>query len=432
MVTDESIDKILIVCDRKYAEKANKRSGGVGTETQIISAKVYQSVKQSKFVVVIAERDEEGKAPRPTYYASRIYIDLSTEELYPKNFEQLLRWIYDKPLHTKPELGKPPGFLQENNVIFLGTDVVFKRAIDAIKNGKIYADGAVSEYFQTYASNLEKFRLNSDKQRKVFDDAVVENIELFIPYRNQMIELFIVLAQYIAPEKISRHLITLLESLIPYMYPKERSYPRMEGDFDNYRFIIEEIFLYAIAILLKHEHFSVVSQLVTHNYYSPSSDEAIDYRFNDFAVFHHHLRSLERINERNLNQKLISLHANFLKERCTGLGINFESIQQADFVLFLLKCQEAINEGESRAYWYPKTLIYRPEYSAQPFEIFYKAQSKRYFERLKCVFNVENKTQLSRIFTAFEKGILPVPKFGLFNTFSPSSLAGFDKLCTKP
>lgn len=39
MVKDPSIDKVLIISDKGYAEKADNRSGGVGTETQIISKK---------------------------------------------------------------------------------------------------------------------------------------------------------------------------------------------------------------------------------------------------------------------------------------------------------------------------------------------------------------------------------------------------------
>ena len=39
MVTDPEIKKVVMVCDRIYAEKADDRSGGVGTETQIISRK---------------------------------------------------------------------------------------------------------------------------------------------------------------------------------------------------------------------------------------------------------------------------------------------------------------------------------------------------------------------------------------------------------
>ena len=34
--------KGLIISDKKYADKANGRDGGVGTETQIISAEVYK------------------------------------------------------------------------------------------------------------------------------------------------------------------------------------------------------------------------------------------------------------------------------------------------------------------------------------------------------------------------------------------------------
>lgn len=89
-----------------YTTKGKQRAGGVGTETQIISAEVYESVDQNKFVAVIASRDEEGNAKLPVFYKSRIYIDLSDEDLYGKNFEQLLRWVYDKPLNIKPELGK--------------------------------------------------------------------------------------------------------------------------------------------------------------------------------------------------------------------------------------------------------------------------------------------------------------------------------------
>ena len=41
MVNDLDIKKVVIVCDRIYAEKADGRSGGVGTETQIISPEIY-------------------------------------------------------------------------------------------------------------------------------------------------------------------------------------------------------------------------------------------------------------------------------------------------------------------------------------------------------------------------------------------------------
>ena len=60
MVTDPTIKKVILVCDRTYVTKADGRDGGVGTETQIISAEVYAKQAQDKFVAVTVERDDDG------------------------------------------------------------------------------------------------------------------------------------------------------------------------------------------------------------------------------------------------------------------------------------------------------------------------------------------------------------------------------------
>lgn len=62
MVSDPSIKRVVIISDAVYASKADGRKGGVGTETQIISKEVYDSVDQNKFVPVLKERDEQGNA----------------------------------------------------------------------------------------------------------------------------------------------------------------------------------------------------------------------------------------------------------------------------------------------------------------------------------------------------------------------------------
>ncbi|WP_247681453.1 SEFIR domain-containing protein [Pectobacterium versatile] len=82
MVTDPQITKVAIICDEIYASKADGRAGGVGTETQIISREVYENQEQGKFVAIISEKDSQGKAFLPTYYKSRIYIDLSEPDNY--------------------------------------------------------------------------------------------------------------------------------------------------------------------------------------------------------------------------------------------------------------------------------------------------------------------------------------------------------------
>ena len=87
MVTADDIDRVLIVSDQEYAEKADGRRGGVGTETQIISAEVYRNVRQEKFVAIVAEEDQDGNAYLPVYMKSRKYIDMSTNEVYEVGYE---------------------------------------------------------------------------------------------------------------------------------------------------------------------------------------------------------------------------------------------------------------------------------------------------------------------------------------------------------
>lgn len=61
MVTDPNMKKVIMVCDRVYTEKTDKRTGGVGTEAQIISPQLYAKADQNKFVAVVTEKNEEGK-----------------------------------------------------------------------------------------------------------------------------------------------------------------------------------------------------------------------------------------------------------------------------------------------------------------------------------------------------------------------------------
>ena len=101
MVTDPDLNKIIMVCDKEYAEKADKRTGGVGTEAQILSPEIYKKLDQDKFVAVIAECNEHGEPYVPTYYKGRIHIDLSDDDLFATNYELILRWVYDKPLDAQ-------------------------------------------------------------------------------------------------------------------------------------------------------------------------------------------------------------------------------------------------------------------------------------------------------------------------------------------
>jgi hypothetical protein len=114
MVTDASVTHVLVMCDKAYAEKADARKAGVGTESQIISQEVYKKVEQSKFIPIFCELSEAGEPFLPTFMKSRIGINFATPELVNENWEQLVRLLFGKPLYQKPAVGKPPTYIAED------------------------------------------------------------------------------------------------------------------------------------------------------------------------------------------------------------------------------------------------------------------------------------------------------------------------------
>ena len=424
MVTDPDIKKVALICDHNYAEKADGRSGGVGTETQIISAEVYAKEDQNKFVAVLCERDDQGRPYLPTYYKSRIYIDLSNEDLYAKNFEQLLRWVYDKPLYIKPDIGERPAFLSELPGSSLHTSVVFRRSLDAIRNTKDYAGGALSEYFNTLVQSLEQLRIQNVEGE--FDDKVVQSIDSFLPYRNEVIEIVLAVAQYRNTPDSYQKLHRFVEGLIPYLYRPEHITSWREWDFDNFYFIVHEVFLYIIACLLKYECFDGVAYLLGQHYYFEKSD--YENKMVPFSHIRQYMRSLKHRNTR-LNLRRLSVRADMLEQRAKASGIPFRQLMQADFVLYIRDCLDAIRAGGYQTWW-PETLLYCERHGGA-FEIFARSQSKEYFNRMKCILGIRDKSDLEPLIEAYQKQQLKVPQWE-WTTFDPSILMGYSKLATKP
>ena len=424
MVNDPEIKKVAIIADEVYVAKADGRKGGVGTETQIISQEVYEKQDQEKFVVIVAQKDEKGNPYLPTYYKSRIYIDLSDPERYSENFEKLLRWIFDKPLYTKPDLGNPPAFLEETQGVSLGTTPYFRKTIDALKNNKPFALGALDEYLDIFAKNLEKYRI--DKNDHEFDELVIKSIESFLPYRNELIQLFITISQYTANEDVIKILHRFLEKIIPYMFRPEHITQWSEWDFDNFKFIVHEIFLYLIAILIKYEHFDLANYLMEQRYYLPgNSDYGRDVLVN-FTVFSQYMRSLEYRNKR-MELRRLSLRADLLKQRCSGIGIDFRYLLQADFILFMRAEIEAETDWDR---WWPETLLYLGHFHS-PFEIFARATSRKYFDKIKCLLEIDSPDDLKELLLSYKERKRELPRWQ-FESFNPYTLLNYEQLAKRP
>ena len=418
MVTDKSVEKVLILADETYVERANSRSGGVGTETQILTPELYEGENPDKFVLVVCERNEQGKPYVPVYYRGRIYIDMSSEEVYASGHEQIVRWAFNKPLHVRPAIGARPTYLDEHFNIDLGTGAAGRRCIDAIVHGKSIALGSFAAYLDLFTENMERFRIERTKE-KFFDDQVIQSIDDFLPFKNELLGILKAVAQYAQSGDYGGTTHRFFERLFEYTGRPEGVFQYNDDDWDNYKFIIRELFTSAIAIFLRYERFDLVSILTTRQYVLPKNvrvnrNETVS----GFNILNQPVVAFEHRMQR-LNIDRISLEAKKLIERTRDSVVDQREFCQADFVLHVICEIRGIS-------WYPDTWIYIGEHSGT-LEFFARATSSEYFHRvMRPIFNIADKAPLQAV---VDKG----QRFRAgWQTLDRAMLMGIEKLATKP
>jgi hypothetical protein len=419
MVTDPSVTKVIIVADKAYVAKADGRQGGVGTETQIISAEMYASVRQQdKFAVVVSEKDEDNKAYLPTYYKGRIYIDLSDDNNYAPEFERLLRWLYDKPLHVRPPRGKTPSFLLEGEHQTLGTSSHAKRVVDALASGRTTALGAFTEYLNVVNENLGRFRIVRDKSQLV-DDQVVQSIGELFPAKNEFVSVVAAVATYSSTPDFGERLHSFLENLHHHTTPLP-NVAYQDADFDNFRFLLHELFLSAVAVFIKHGRIDLGMAVVA-DYYLSEGTYTRHQPMVTFEVFQQNLTSLEYRKQRTGSNRS-SIHADMLIERLAGSPLRQDDLTQADMVLFF--------RGQALgAHWYPITHIYLGSYG-RPLEIFARANSRKSFMKISPLLGVESPEKFIELIDAMTKS---GQRLGHgFHTIDLKAVTALDALAKKP
>jgi len=104
-------DFVIVVCTPTYAERANKRLGGVGYESMVITAELAEHMLTNKFIPVL--RNGAWRSSPPTYLKSRMGVDLTGEPYSEHEYEKLLRVLHGEPIQPPP-LGKKPDFSRES------------------------------------------------------------------------------------------------------------------------------------------------------------------------------------------------------------------------------------------------------------------------------------------------------------------------------
>ncbi|MCC8351588.1 toll/interleukin-1 receptor domain-containing protein [Bacillus sp. AF23] len=399
MVNDSSIDKVLVICDQGYKNKADSRAGGVGTETQIITPKVYSEATQEKFIPIIAERDENGNDFIPTYMDGRKYIDLSSEELYIENYEQLLRVIYERPLNRKPKKGAPPAYIFEDEQINdFKFNFTLKQIENDLKKGKLQQINAkVSEFKREFITALEEFRVEK-KGENVNDLAqeIEDRIDNMESLKNDFIELIELLS---SNEILSvNFLIEFFEGLHNEMIKIRNSVQGgfYEIQFDHYKFLITEIFVSTVMVLLRGSNFQLLSEFLYSRFFIYRDFVSNGKESVGFEVFNHYIQALNDIQVKKADANYVNYSS---KKMIRRLPKNYTQTDFADtdILLYYISCFKK-DENEYIREWFPFSYIY----ANGKIEILQKMESFRHFERVKCLFEVYNKDEFIKLANNFK------------------------------
>jgi hypothetical protein len=219
----------------------------------------------------------------------------------------------------------------------------------------------------------------------------------------------------------------LFERLAPFLQRPETVNIWRESDFDNYRFIVWELYLYAVAIFIQAERFSAASVLINTKFFIEGGSNRNE-KMHSFGILHQSLESFEHRNGR-LKLNRVSLRAYIIERRSHASGVKFTHLMQADFILFLRDAQICLTTSDYQNWW-PDTLVFSSRVSG-PFEIFARAESKKYFDQMKILFGIDQKTDFESLFTAFQESRLHVPHNN-FSGVNAGSLMNFVKIATQP
>lgn len=98
---------VLVVCTPRYRARAERRIGGVGYETALITADVYTKVGMPEKYIPLLVVGAPGRSI-PSFLQTRLRVDFRDATRYDDNLDDLLRALHRTPAHSRPPLGTSP------------------------------------------------------------------------------------------------------------------------------------------------------------------------------------------------------------------------------------------------------------------------------------------------------------------------------------
>ena len=385
-VNDPEITKVLIICDKAYAQKANNRTGGVGDETVIISSEIYGNMNQEKFIPIIAEKDEDEKPYVPAYIKTRIYIDLSDPNAYEEEYEKLLRNIYEKPQFVKPKLGKRPEWLDEEKTNFFPLKDLIRQIHGSNSDNK--RKNCISRFQTAYIEVLKVYYEKGAEPERIY--------EIFLntkPVRDIFLDFVEVLSE-IEPdyaEILAEFFEGMYNQLTCIRTFESNAGSASDNDLDIFRNHLWELFICVIAFLRHVKDYKAINVMLTYTYFLETSIFGGSIKPNNYTTFRHHSRVIEDYYKPKTEMKnKYTLMGDVICNQREKLPIyTGEAIAEADLFLYQVCNAYDLTEDEQSwyaAYWFPTCYVYA---KSMPIE-WGKMKSRRYCEKMMVLFGVDS------------------------------------------
>lgn len=422
MVSDDSVTHVLMFSDKLYAEKADERKAGVGTESLIISKEVYEKINQTKFIPIVCEFSDAGEPFLPKFLGSRIWIDFSSPEATNKNWESLIRLIYDKPAIEKPPLGKPPAYLSDETASTSGPAISkYLTLRQAILQGERGLPIYRRDFLDTCLEYADALRVREQPQQDSLGAKVLEDSGKLKHIRNHIIDWVLLESEVASSDEFSDALIGLLERLLELKARPTELISYNEAWFEAHAVFVYETFLYIVAALLKTNSFVVLQEVFTTQYLLPQTDRVSEYGFDTFGGFWGSSRTLQSVLAAK-DQQLKSPAAELIKRQADRDDVPFKAVMEAELLTLFI----ALLTPDVR--WYPQTLHYA-SYNRE-FLFFLRATHHKHFRKLATITGRGNADELRE---AVKEGLgrMGVDRWlDFYRTGSFWSLMNMDKLNT--
>lgn len=386
MVTDPSVTHVLIICDKKYAEKANARKAGVGTESQIISGEVYEKVKQSKFIPIVCEFGDDGEPILPAFMKSRMWINFSSSEAENENWEQLVRLLYGKPQHVKPKKGKAPIYITSDAPVPTSEALAkFNSLKQAVLQNKKGVKHYRRDFIDACISYADELRVRERPSVDSMGEKVLEDCGKLKAVRDHLCDWILLEAEITESEPFSEALIEALEKLreLKSRPPEVTSWN--ETWFEAHSVFVYETFLYIVAALLKSGAYQALHEIYSSHYLMPSADRYGDTKFERFDGFYGYSDALQSVLAPE-GRRLYAPAAELIKRQSDREDLPFSEILQAELLTLLM----SFITPDTR--WYPQTLHYSSHGGGYPF--FVRAAQHKHFKKLSIVTGIETADEL--------------------------------------